>query len=135
MEKEQLNTKINKQLIEKEKEIELLKKQIDDMELNSKTTEDKFRNQLKIYDELAEKLKEKDVLEEKVELLSNTVKLKDDIIWKLKNINPEMTNEIELLLKNYEDKSGSTRKIKDVADDLEGNLRLEIEKLNSNLSY
>lgn len=70
------------------------------MEVNSRSTEDKFKNQLKIYDELADKLKEKEALEEKCDLLNNTIKLKDDIIWKLKNLNPEMTKEIDDLIKN-----------------------------------
>lgn len=69
------------------------------MEVNSRSTEDKFKNQLKIYDELADKLKEKEALEEKCDLLNNTIKLKDDIIWKLKNLNPEMTKEIDDLIK------------------------------------
>lgn len=105
------------------------------MELNSRSTEDKFKNQLKIYDELADKLKEKEALEERCDLLSNTIKLKDDIIWKLKNLNPEMTKEIDDLIANYKDKSTSLRKVKDVADDIEGSLRLEIEKLTLNLNH
>lgn len=45
-------------------------------------------------------MKEKEVLEEKCDLLNNTIKLKDDIIWKLKNLNPEMTKEIDELIQN-----------------------------------
>lgn len=99
-EREFKSSQVNKYLEEKEKEIKLLRKQIEDMEVNSRSTEDKFKNQLKIYDELADKLKEKEALEEKCDLLNNTIKLKDDIIWKLKNLNPEMTKEIDDLIKN-----------------------------------
>jgi len=134
-EKEYKNSQVSKHLEEKEKEIKSLRKQIEDMELNSRSTEDKFKNQLKIYDELADKLKEKEALEERCDLLSNTIKLKDDIIWKLKNLNPEMTKEIDDLIANYKDKSTSLRKVKDVADDIEGSLRLEIEKLTLNLNH
>lgn len=70
------------------------------MESNSKAAEEKFKNQLKIQDELSEKLKDKEELVEKVELLTSTIKLKDDIIWKLKTVNPEMTKEIDELIKN-----------------------------------
>lgn len=85
---------------EKEKELNLLKKQMEDMESNSKAAEDKFKNQLKIYDELSEKLKDKEELVEKVELLSSTIKLKDDIIWRLKTVNPENSKEIDELMKS-----------------------------------
>lgn len=70
------------------------------MESNSKAAEDKFKNQLKIYDELSEKLKDKEELVEKVELLSSTIKLKDDIIWRLKTVNPENSKEIDELMKS-----------------------------------
>lgn len=43
-----MNSQVSKQLEEKEKEIKSLRKQIEDMELNSRSTEDKFKNQLKI---------------------------------------------------------------------------------------
>lgn len=84
---------------------------------------------------MADKLKEKEALEERCDLLANTIKLKDDIIWKLRNLNPEMTKEIDELIANYKDKSTSLRKVKDVADDIEGSLRLEIEKLTLNLNH
>lgn len=47
-EKDFKNSQVSKHLEEKEKEIKLLKKQIEDMEINSRSTEDKFKNQLKI---------------------------------------------------------------------------------------
>lgn len=73
---------------------------MEDMEINSKAAEDKFKNQLKIYDELSEKLKDKEELVEKVELLSSTIKLKDDIIWRLKTVNPENSKEIDELMQS-----------------------------------
>lgn len=46
-----------------------------------------------------------------------------------------MTKEIDELIANQKDKSNNLRKVKDVADDIEGSLRLEIEKLTLNLRH
>jgi len=84
--------------------------------------------------------KEKDNLKETVEMLQSQVKIKDETLWEIKNLYKDDPNLLNLLKKTDErvDKSIKDSKgnkgqaLKNLADDIEGQLRLEVEKLTFN---
>jgi len=84
--------------------------------------------------------KEKDNLKETVEMLQSQVKIKDETLCEIKNLYKDDPNLLNLLKKTDErvDKSIKDSKgnkgqaLKNLADDIEGQLRLEVEKLTFN---
>jgi len=84
--------------------------------------------------------KEKETLKEQVDMLNNQVKIKDETLWQIKNMYKDDPNLISLLQQTdekvtksiKESKGNKGQALKNVAEDIESQLRLEIEKLTFN---
>jgi len=84
--------------------------------------------------------KEKDTLKETVEMLQSQVKIKDETLWEIKNLYKDDPNLLNLLKKTddrvdksiKDSKGNKGQALKNLADDIEGQLRLEVEKLTFN---
>jgi len=84
--------------------------------------------------------KEKDNLKETVEMLQSQVKIKDETLWEIKNLYKDDPNLLNLLKKTddrvdksiKDSKGNKGQALKNLADDIEGQLRLEVEKLTFN---
>lgn len=87
--------------------------------------------------------KEKEQLKDQVDILKNQVKIKDETLWEIKNLQKDDPNLMTLLKKTDEKVDKSIREskgnkgvgLKNMADDIESQLRLEIEKLTFNYNY
>mmetsp|Transcript_1577 Transcript_1577/g.3114 ORF Transcript_1577/g.3114 Transcript_1577/m.3114 type:complete len:90 (+) Transcript_1577:13-282(+) len=84
--------------------------------------------------------KEKEKLKDQLELLANQVKIKDETLWEIKNQFKDDPALLDILKKTddkvtrsiKESKGNKNQGLKNVADEIESQLRLEIEKLTFN---
>lgn len=84
--------------------------------------------------------KEREAIKEECELLKNQVKIKDETLWEIKNqfkddpvINKILQKTEDMVERSIKDSKGNKGQgLKNVADEIEGQLRLEVEKLTFN---
>jgi len=134
------NSLLSNKIKDKDEIIKSLNERIDESDKFVKDLEEKYKNQIKTLEEIAEKGKNTDTLNDKIDLLESQLKIKEDTLWeirqtykddpKLINILQRTDEKVDKYIK--ENKGDKVQGYKNLSNDIENQLRLEIEKLTFN---